>query len=112
MFQTYVSGSRDVLLKKHYIVKTGYLMKVCLCADFQALKDAHSKRCAKNSVYDWLTEESFKNDLIHYWKMNVDFQSYILLSIRSQRDIFAFNHHHYARWLSVHVDDLLYLQHT
>ena len=123
-----VSGSGDALVKVPHITRTRYLMQVCLCAEFKALKDAHSNRHETSSVYSWLTDESTKNDTMHYWKMIIDFQLYILLFIRSQREknfllyinilrslmkyIFAFNHHHYARWLSVHVDDLLRLQHT
>ena len=66
--------------------------------------------------------------MIHYWKMIIDFQLHILRFRRSQREknflhyinllkslmkyIFVFHHQYYVRWLTVHVDDLLSLQHT
>ena len=62
------------------------------------------------------------HDMFHYWKLIFDFQLLILQFVRAEREtnfllhvhvlnlsmkyIFAINHYNYARWLSVHVDNL------
>ena len=64
--------------------------------------------------------------MLHFWKMIFDLQILILMFIRSQRErdfalyvqvlksimkfSFAFNHYSYARWLTIHVDDLTKLE--
>ena len=62
------------------------------------------------------------------WKLIFDLQILILQFIRSERErnfhlyvdvlnsvmkyVFALNHYNYARWHSIHVDDLLKLEYT
>ena len=41
-----------------------------------------------------------------------NFLLYIHVVKASMKYIYALNHHHYARWLSVHLDDLLRLPNT
>ena len=64
--------------------------------------------------------------MFHYWKMIFDLQTLILMFIRSEKErdfalyvqmlksimkhIFAFNHYNYARWLTIHIDDLMKLE--
>ena len=64
--------------------------------------------------------------MFHYWKMIFDLQILILMFIRLEREqdlafyvqviksimkcIFAFNHHNYIHWFTIHVDDLMKLE--
>ena len=64
--------------------------------------------------------------MFRYWKMIFDLQILILMFIRLEREqdfalyvqvlkpivkyIFAFSHYNYARWLTIHVDDLMKLE--
>ena len=116
-----ITGPGDALIKVPHITRTRYLLEVCLCAEFKALKDVYLRSQATNDIQLWMEETSSKNDMFHYWKLIFDFQILVLTVIRAQREknfllyvhvlkvsmkyIFALNDHHYARWLSVHVDD-------
>ena len=76
----------------------------------------------------WMNEKANESLMFRYWNMIFDLQILILQFLRSERErnfnlyvdvlnssmkyIFAFNHYNYARWLSLHVDDLLKLEYT
>ena len=73
-----------------------------------------------------MENKTSESPMFHYWKMIFNLQVLILMFIRSEREsdfplyvqvlksamkyIFAFNHYNYARWLTVHVDDLMKLE--
>ena len=75
------------------------------------------------SFNNWLNGKSDGNEMFSYWELIFDFQVLILQFIRAQRKrnfllyvhalqscmkyIFSLNHYNYARWLSVHVNDLM-----
>ena len=75
-----------------------------------------------------MNEKANESLMFHYWNMIFDLQVLILQFLRSERErnfnlyvdvlnssmkyIFVFNHHNYARWLSLYVDDLLKLEYT
>ena len=75
-----------------------------------------------------MNEKAYESAMFYYWKMTFDLQVLILQFVRSVRErnfnlyvrvlnspmkyIFALNHYNYARWLSLHVDDLLKLEYT
>ena len=77
------------------------------------------------SFNNWLNGKSDGNEMFSYWELIFDFQVLILQFIRAQRErnfllyvhalrscmkyIFSLNHYNYARWLSVHVNDLMRL---
>ena len=75
-----------------------------------------------------IDERAKTSTMFHYWKMIFDYQLLILYFIRSERErnfdlyvhvlkaymkyIFALNHYNYARWLSIHEDDLMKVEYT
>ena len=96
-----------------------------MCAIYAKLREAHASSGSTLSPVEWLNSKSAENPMCLYWKMILDLQIDILLFIRSIREsnfhlyvlclkklmkwIFAMNHFHYARWLSVHLFDLVHL---
>ena len=77
------------------------------------------------NLQDWMENQASKSPMFNYWKIIFDFQVLILMFIRSERErnfpyiqvlksamkyIFALNRYNYARWLSIHVDDLMKLE--
>ena len=79
-----------------------------------------------DDIQDWMGKKASKSPMFHYWKMIFDLQILILMFIRLEREqdlafyvqviksimkcIFAFNHHKYIHWFSIHVDDLMKLE--
>ena len=73
-----------------------------------------------------MEKKASESPMFHYWKMIFDLKVLILMFIRSERQrdftlyvqvlnsimkyIFAFNNYSYARWLTIHVDDLMKLE--
>ena len=98
---------------------------MCVAAEYKVLKMTYNDEQSPCSFDHWLNEKSVGNEMFSYWKLIFDFQILILQFIPSQRErnfllyvhalrssmkyIFSLNHYNYARWLSVHVNDLMRL---
>ena len=123
-----ISGGGNVLVNVPQITSARYLLQVCLCAEFKSLQDVYIDSQSSLDIQQWMEEMALENNMFHYWKLIFDFQILILLFICAQREknfllyvhvlkssmkyIFAFNHYNYARWLSIHVNDLMRLSVT
>ena len=84
-----------------------------------------SSECT-DDIQDWMEKKASESPMFHYWKMIFDLQILILMFILWEREpdfalyvqvlksfmkyIFTFNHYNYARWLTIHVDDLMKLE--
>lgn len=108
------------------IKRARYCLQVTFCALYMELKDAV---IASNSVvepFEWLINQQAKNnEMCLYWKMVMHFQMQILILVTSIRECnfklyvevlqnvikwdFVFDHCNYARWLSIHLFDLIIL---
>ena len=89
------------------------------------LKDTAKERNNDLEPFQWLNEMAEKSELCLFWKQVMEFDFHILLLIRSIREsnftlfvetlrkvikwYFVYDHYNYARWLSVHIFDLLML---
>ena len=89
---------------------------------YTCLKEAHK---VSNSVllFSWAEERSSSSSMFKYWMLIMKFQISYLVFIRSMKEhifkplvkmmiflvkwFFDFNHYNYARWLSMHIQDLL-----
>ena len=108
------------------IKRARYCIEVTLCSLYLKLKSAVVNSGSLLSPLEWLAEKSKENDMCSYWLMVMKVQMHILIFVRSIREgnfsmykcamwvlmkwVFALDHVHYARWLSVHVFDLVNLQ--
>ena len=76
-------------------------------------------------LFSWVEERSSSSRMFKYWMLVTKFQINYLVFIRSMREgnfklfvkilislvkwFFIFDHYNYARWLSVHIQDLMSL---
>ena len=120
-----ITGAGNVLTNIPQITSAPYLLQVCLCAEFKALKEVYINSESTLGIQQWMEEMATVNKMFHYWKLIFDFQILILQFVRAQRQnnfllyvlvlkrcmkyIFALNHYNYSRWLGVHVHDLMRL---
>ena len=113
------------MVNVNHIKQARYCLQVSVCAIYVKLREAHTCSGSTLSPMEWLKLKAGENPMCLYWKMILDLQIDILLFIRSIREsnfclyvlclknlmkwMFAMDHYHYARWLSVHLFDLVHL---
>ena len=102
-----------------------YAMQVCACVIYKKLADAHLNSGSSLPILEWLDVLSTQSPMALYWKLIMELEVHILIYIRSIREgdfplhvialrtlmkwIFALDHIHYLRWLTVHLFDLVNL---
>ena len=104
-----------------------YCIQVTVSTLFIKLKEAVAIDNPNSlSPYDWLASKSSESEMCFYWKIVLDFELTILIFIRSEREgnynlykialrklikwYFIFGKIHYARWLLIHLFDLMTLE--
>ena len=107
------------------IKRARYCLQVTLCSLYRKLVDAAKNDDANLDPWQWLKEKSSTNSMCYYLSLVMNLQIEILMFVRSIREgdfslyvqclrkllkwFFALDHIHYARWLTVHVFDLISL---
>ena len=119
----------DVIVNVNDIKKARYCIQVCACAIYKKLKEAHKESNSILPVMDWLQKgRSNQSEMSFYWNIILHVELSILVFIRSIREgnftlykhslwslmkwYFALDHYNYARWLTVHLFDLMCLEFT
>ena len=116
-----ITGAGNVVVNVSQITSARYLLQVCLCAEYKAMRVVFDSSESTDDIQDWMEKKAAESPMFHYLEMIFDLQILILMFIRSERErdfalyvqvlksimkyIFAFSHHNYARWLTIHVDD-------
>ena len=88
----------------------------------------HDESGDKEPVMEWLKDQCDKSEMCHYWYLILDLMLNLLIFVRSIREgnfslyvsslkqvvkwYFALGHYHYARWVTVHLYDLINLPST
>ena len=122
-----ITGLDNAVLNVSDIKRSRYGLQLSACAIYQQLL----KACSQSetlSMWDWLENRSKESVMSFYWKTILDLELHILIFIRSIREsnfalyisslrslmkwFFALDHYNYARWLSVHIHDLLKLEYS
>ena len=104
------------------IKRCRYGLQVSACAIYQQLVKAFNTR-SNITVWEWLAQKSETSTMTLYWKSILEMQIHILIFIRALREsnfelyvvslkslmkwFLALDHYNYARWVSVHLFDLL-----
>ena len=115
----------DALVNVNHIKKARYFVQVSLCAIYAKLRKAYSDSGSNEVIDTWLNFRCNSSEMCLYWKIILDLMIDVLVFIRSIREgkfllyvtilrklirwTFALDHYNYARWLSVHIYDLLAL---
>ena len=95
---------------------------------YACLKDAHNQSQTNLSLFSWADEVANSNIMFKYWLLILKFQIDYLVVVRSLREgrfhlfinvllslvkwFLIFDQHHYSRWISVHLQELLTLKIT
>ena len=98
---------------------------MALCSLHRKLVEAAKNDGSDLDPWKWLQEKSATNGMCFYWNLVMNFELEILAFLRSIREgnftlyvqslrnllkwLFIFDHIHYARWLTIHVFDLISL---
>ena len=108
------------------IKRARYCIQVTLCALYKKLTEAVESDGATMSPFEWLSQQGKTSQSCFYWKLVMEYQSHLLVFVRSIREgnfqlyieslqklikwTFVFDKINYARWLSVHIFDLMIME--
>ena len=123
-----VSGLGNATQFASDIKQARYGIQVAVCSIYYKLKEAHNNSGNGLDIRNWLELKSTDNPMISYWKTILELELIILVFIRSIREsnfslyvillrslmkwYYSMDYYNYARWLSVHLFDLVQLQYT
>ena len=123
---------RESFLKASHVTRTRYAHQVTAATLHILTTKAYEKRSIeKKTISDfktWRKDKESQYPQFYFWSQTLKLQLLVMSFIRSIRSgdfnlykttisllmpwFFAFNHTHHARWLSVHLCDMLQLQET
>ena len=107
----------------NHIKQARYCLQVIICVIYGKLTEARNAAHSELTPIEWLKESIHHSKMCYYWHLILSLEFDILLYVRSLREsnfllhvqvlrnmmkcFFAFDHFNYARWLSVHLYDLM-----
>ena len=122
------SGKADSFLKASHVSGTRYAHQVTACCLFilmhkvlgyQEFCQSHSDNDIRLSFEEWRSNKTATSPHFKFWAITLDLELCILNFVQSLRQgnfklyinslikiapwFFALDHHHYARWLPVHI---------
>lgn len=125
------SGKAESFLHASHVTRTRYSHQVTVAALHCLLNKAYEEYLlhgGNDSFEVWKKKKEKDHPQFQYWSKVMNFQLVMLTFVRSIRSgdfelykssirkllpwFFSFDHIHYARWLSVHLCDMLSLQET
>ena len=121
-------GLQTASVDVNHIHKSRYSVQLSVVAIYACLKEAYDKSKSDLPLFEWADDMSRSNHMFKYWLLILKFQINYLVFVRALREgdftlfleviqqfvkcFFIFDQLHYARWISVHVQDLLSLDKT
>ena len=122
-----IVGSESLVTVNH-IKKARYCLQVSICMIYSFLESAYQESGDTQPVMDWLRSRSETSEMCRYWHIILQMMLNLLIFVRSIREgnfllyvsslrhivkwYFALDHYHYARWIAVHLHDLVSLPQT
>ena len=129
------SGHADSCLKGSQVTRTRWAHQVTTSALYLLMLDAYSRYCTdledgtnqkQMSMDEWRVVRSTESPQFKFWQLILDLELYVFLFIRSIRAadfllyieslskivpwFFVLDHPNYARWIPVHLRDMVTLQ--
>ena len=105
------------------IKRARYCIQVALCALYKKAVEADG---SAKLHFEWLSEQANTSQSCFYWKLIIEYQVHLLVFVRSIREgnfelyieslqklitwSFALDKFNYARWLRVHIFDLMTME--
>ena len=129
------SGKADSFLKASHVSRTRYAHQVTACCMYIMMQRAYDRYMeglgedeSPLTFENWRHQKIAENPQFKYWSITLDLELTILTFVQSLREgnfklyinslmkivpcFFALDHHHYARWLPVHIRDMITLEKT
>jgi len=123
------SGTAESFIHASHVTKTRHAHQVTAASLYQLLQHAYSEHCGSESTpkifEDWCQQRVSESVHFDFWLKTLSLEILLLMYIRSMREgnfqlyvetlalllpwMFALDHTHYSRWLSVHVRDMMAL---
>ena len=129
-------GTADSFLSAASVTKTRHAHQVTACSVYKLLQSAYSAYCTDveemadptdtRSFEDWCEHRKLQGPQFRYWHLVLTMELAILVFIRSLREsnfslyrqalcqlipyMYAHNNVNYARWLSIHLIDMMTLE--
>ena len=127
------SGKADSFLKASHVSPTRYAHQVTACCLYIMMQRAYDRYMeglgedeSPLTFENWRHQKNAENPQFKYWSITLDLELTILTFVQSIREgnfklyinsltkivpcFFALDHHHYARWLPVHIRDIITLE--
>ena len=122
-------GTADSFLKASHVSRTRHAHQVTAAALFILMHKAYSSyldNLAEDEIpqtfYNWRNMRIYESPQFQFWSITIDFEITILMFVQSLREgnfqlyidaltellpwFFTLDHHHYSRWLPVHLRDM------
>lgn len=129
------SGTADSFLKASHVTRTRRAHQVTASSLYLLLQKAYADYSNDldegddlASLEDWCTERAASSPQFHFWWMILQLELVVMIYVRAIREgnfllyvdaltklvpwFFALGHTHYARWIPVHLRDMVELKHT
>lgn len=116
------SSAAESYLKVIHVKKARGIHQVTAAALYHLLHDAYQEADSELEFQTWCEERAEESVMFKYWQTCLNMEILLLLFVRSIREgnyilfreclkemmpwFFLLDHHHYARWLSIHLKDL------
>ena len=81
-----ITEAGNVVVNVSQITSVRYLLQVCLCAEYKAMRVVFDSSESTDDIQDWMEKKASEFPMFHYWKMIFDLQILILTFIRSGRE--------------------------
>ena len=122
-------GTADSFLHASHVTKTRHAHQVTAASLYKLLRQAYDEHCTPEatplSFEDWCAQRVEQSVNFDYWLKTLSLEILMLLYVRALREgnfqlyvealaqlmpwVFALDHTHYSRWLSVHIRDMVVL---
>ena len=76
-----ITGARNVVVNVSQITSAQYLLQVCLCTEYKAMRVVFDSSESTNDIQDWMEKKASESPKFHYWKIIFDLQILILMFI-------------------------------
>ncbi|MES9880445.1 MAG: hypothetical protein ABW185_06130, partial [Sedimenticola sp.] len=124
------SGTADSFISASHVTKTRHAHQVTAASLHCLVHQAYREKCPATeegtpSFEEWCTQQATRSVHFDYWLKVLSLETMLLVYVRSLREanfdlyvqslahitpwMFALDHTHYARWLSVHIRDMMIL---
>ena len=120
------AGKANAFLKASYVTRTRYAHQVTAATLYFPQKQTHECSDDSETFENWCKRKAEQHPQFLYWAIVLELELLLMTYVRSLRIgdflfyiqvlgklvpwAFALNHHNYARWLPVHIRDMVTLK--